>query len=194
MEIVKCSKSTVERTLKKYRETGNCDNLGRRGRREALTESEKNYVRLLSIRNRRKTAVELTSEFNSTREIKKKVSVCTVQRALRKRGLNGRVAAKKPLLRAVNVRKRLQFAKDHVDWTLEQWHQVLWTDETKVEFFGTKRRVIVRRFRGERFKRNCVIPTVKHGGGSINVWAAISAKGTAPLKQIHGTVLLFLYT
>ncbi|KZS00198.1 TE: Transposable element Tcb1 Transposase, partial [Daphnia magna] len=96
-----------------------------------------------------------------------------------------RVAAKKPLLRKQNVAKRLAFAKDHVNWTNEQWGQVLFSDESKFEIFGNKRRLFIRRFEGERYKKYCLQPTVKHGGGSIMVWGAISTKGALPLKRIE---------
>ena len=40
--------------------------------------------------------------------------------------------------------------------------------------------------RGARYKNECLLPTVKHGGGSIMVWGAISASGTGDLVKIHG--------
>jgi len=46
---------------------------------------------------------------------------------------------------------------------------VLFTDESKFEIFGGKRRQYVRRQVGERMKEQCVVPTVKHGGASVMV-------------------------
>ena len=37
--------------------------------------------------------------------------------------------------------ERLKFAKEHKKWTKEDWYKVLWTDESKFEQFGNKRRV-----------------------------------------------------
>ena len=81
-----------------------------------------------------------------------------------------RIAVRKPLLRPVNKQTRLQFAQEHVDWTIDQWQSVLWTDESKFELFGSHRRQYVRRKVNERFKPDCIVPTVKHGGGSVMVW------------------------
>nr|CAH0103777.1 unnamed protein product [Daphnia galeata] len=39
--------------------------------------------------------------------------------------MNGRVACKKPLLRKVNIQKRLKFAKEHVHWTTKQWEKAV---------------------------------------------------------------------
>lgn len=40
---------------------------------------------------------------------------------------------KKLLLRQGNIRKRLMFAQEHVNWTEDQWAKELFTDETEVE-------------------------------------------------------------
>ena len=77
---------------------------------------------------------------------------------------------KKKVLRQVNKQKRLKFAQEHVDWTIDPWKSVLWTDESKFELFGSHRRQYVRRKVYERFKPDCIVPTVKHGGGSVMVW------------------------
>lgn len=181
---VKCSVSAVEYTLARFKKTGSNETVPGRGRKQSLTMKDKRYLVLNSVRDRRKTVTELSAEFNLGRE--KPVSRTVIRNYLRVGGMNGRVAAKKPLLRKANMRKRLAFAKAHVHWTLEQWYRVLWTDETKIEFFGSKRRTFVRRRKGERFRSFCLVPTMKHGGGSLMVWAAISAHGAAPLKRIQG--------
>ena len=84
-------------------------------------------------------------------------------------GLHERVAVKKPLLCKANIRKRLEFAKTYKDWTVDQWMKVLWTDESKFEIFGSKRRQNVRWRSNERYHSECIVPTVKHGGGTVLV-------------------------
>jgi hypothetical protein len=54
-----------------------------------------------------------------------------IKRRLINAGLNGRVCARKPLLRPMNKLKRLLWAIQHQDWTYEQWIRVLWTDKQK---------------------------------------------------------------
>ena len=70
---------------------------------------------------------------------------------------------------------------------------MLWTDESKFEQFGNMRKVYVRRREGERYKNECLLPTVKHRGGSITVWGAISASGTGDLVKIDGIMDKKLY-
>jgi hypothetical protein len=44
----------------------------------------------------------------------------------------------------------------------------------------------VRRRKGERFLKECLKPAIKHGGGSVIAWGAISPYGVWPLKKIDG--------
>lgn len=96
------------------------------------------------------------------------------------------MACHKPLLSAKNIIKRLRFAKKHVKWSKKKWKQVLFTDETKFELFGSNRRTFVRRMANERFIKECLTPTIKHGGGSVMVWGGICANGVTQLKRIEG--------
>jgi hypothetical protein len=41
---------------------------------------------------------------------------------------------------------------------------------------------------GERFKKECLTPTVKHGGDSIMVWSGICTSGVTRLKRIEGII------
>ena len=59
------------------------------------------------------------------------IATSTVQRKLCESGLHGRIAAKKPLLKDTNNKKRLAWAKKDEQWTLDQWKSVLWSDESK---------------------------------------------------------------
>ena len=86
-----------------------------------------------------------------------------------------------PPLKKANQTKRLK----HKNWDPIQWEKVLWGDESKFKIFGTKRRQYMRRL-GEELKECCLQPTIKHGGGSIQVWGCISSKGVGNLVRIDG--------
>lgn len=78
--------------------------------------------------------------------------------------------------------------KKHKDWTIEQCprSKVLFTDKSKFEIFSGRRRQYVRRLVGERMINQCVIPTVKHGGGSVSVWGCFAGDKVGDLVQIEG--------
>lgn len=174
----------VHGIIDKFKKTGEVKNVQRAGRPRITSIAEDRKIVITSKRNRFKTAPIIAAEMNKHRQ--RKMSSVTVKRRLIEIGLNGRVAAKKPLLRPTNLKKRLQFAKDHLDWTFEDWSKVLWTDESKFEIFSSKRRVYVRRFKHERAAKYCIAPTVKHGGGNVMVWGCFSAAGIGDLVQVTG--------
>lgn len=178
--------STVSDTILRKDQTGSNRDRSRSGRPRVTSKAEDKYIVVVSKRNRRITAPEIQGQFNAHHG--NKISLTTVKRRLRAANLCGRIAIKKPLLRRGNKQKRLKWAQVHKNWTVEDWKRVLWTDESKFEVFGQRRRVYVRRSVSEKMHPDCVIPTVKHGGGSVMVWGCFSFSGVGTLHRIHGTL------
>ena len=117
---------------------------------------------------------------------KARCSVRTVRNVLIKNNLNGRVAARKPYLTAAHKQARLHWAKAHKDWKEEEWRRVIFSDEISVQLIQRGGKRYCRRRPGERFRPSCLIPTVKHGGGKVNVWSCFHAGGVGPIKRIEG--------
>lgn len=183
-DTVGVSKTGLATALARYEETKSNTNKKRCGRPRKTTKNDDQYIQMISTRNRFKTAPDIRAEVNNC--LPQPISVSTVRNRLREKGLNGHVALRKPLLRPINKRKRSAFAKKYQNWTVDQWKSVLWTDESKFEIFGTHRRQYVRRKVGERFNPTCILPTVKHGGGSVMVWGSFSYDGVGELVKIDG--------
>lgn len=179
---LKIPRTSVTSILRRYREVGTNETKKRSGRPRCTSTSEDKHIIVMSKRNRRLPATAIKEDLNKTRKCP--LSVDTVKRRLRDAGLYGRVACRKPLLRNVNKVKRLQWAKKHRNWSLDQWRKVFWTDESKFELFGTKRRLYVRRKVGERVLENCVAHTVKHGGGHVMIWGGFGGGKVGDLVRI----------
>jgi hypothetical protein len=62
-------------------------------------------------------------------------------------------------------------------------NQTICSDETKIELFGLNAKCHVWRKPGTAHHLANVIPTVKHGGGSIILWGCFSAAGTRRLVR-----------
>ena len=69
---------------------------------------------------------------------------------------------------------------------MDEWKQVLWTNELKFEVFGNKRKVYVRRSAKEKMLTQCLVLTVKHGEGSVIVWGCFFLGGVRDLRKIDG--------
>lgn len=178
-KLLKISRRTVDYNVKKFLNTNEVTDKKKCGRPRKTTTFEDKLIVRLSSRKRRLTASEINIGL-------KNISVSTVKRRLREVGLNGRVAVKKPLLRKANVKKRLKWARKHKNWTVEDWKKVLWSDESKFEVFGSKRRIYVRRHVNEKYLPECIVPSVKHGGGSVMVWGCFGGTNVGDLIKIEG--------
>ena len=49
------------------------------------------------------------------------------------------------------------------------------------------------RRKGEEYKEKCMVPTVKHGGGSVLMWGCMSAAGVGELHFIDGIMNSEMY-
>ena len=97
------------------------------------------------------------------------VSSSTIRKRLNSAGLHGCVAVKNILLRPANIKSWLEFARRHNNWTVQQWDTELWSDESAFQLFCDTKQAIVRRRVDERYIPQCIVPTIKHGGGSLMV-------------------------
>lgn len=182
--LEKVSYGAVQSTLTRFNETKSINDRPRSGRPRVTTKQDDLFVTISSKRNRFHTARDIRANLLESREAN--VSISTIKRRLGESGLKGCVAARKPLLRQQNKIKRLAWAKNHKNWTEDQWKQVLFSDESKFEIFGSNRRQYVRRKVGERMISACIQPTVKHGGGSIMVWGCFGGNAVGDLVKIDG--------
>ena len=84
------------------------------------------------------------------------VSPSTVHRVLKRRNYRSCKPTTKPGLTAENKLTRLKWCKDHADWTLEDWKNVIWSDETSVTMGGQRGRRRVWRLQSEAYLKHCI--------------------------------------
>ncbi len=77
-----------------------------------------------------------------------------------------------PLLSSKNRKLRLKFAQVHQNWTIEDWKNVAWSDESRFLLRYSDGRVRIWRKEHESMDPSCLVSTVQvqwwcNGGGGI---------------------------
>ncbi len=76
---------------------------------------------------------------------------------------------------------------------MDYWNYVLWSDETKINLFGSDGVKRVWQQPSEEYKDKCILPTVKHSDGSVMVWGCTSVASTGELQFIERTINSNMY-
>lgn len=101
-----------------------------------------------------------------------------IRRELNRRGYSRRIALRKPPLDERTKVIRLEWAREHLHWSEEQWWKILWSDETWVTG-GTHRKVWITRRPGEELHPHCIIPKVQRKAGWM-FWGCFAGKTKGP--------------
>ena len=175
-------KSTVGR-IKKEVDTDK-ENL-RGGQPSKLSPHDKQSIIRQITSGKLDNAVQATHFINNI--ISHPVSAQTVRNALKEHNFRSVVKQKRPALKKEHRQNRLQFARTHLNWTVEDWKRVLWSDETKINWIGSDGRVYTWKQKGEPLNDRTTTPTFKHGGGNnLMVWGCMGWNGVGVLTEVQG--------
>ena len=168
-ELFGVARSTVSKVMTAFEKEGKTSSLKQNsGRKRKLSDKDRRTLTRIVRKDHKNTAPKITAEIND--HLENPVSSKTVRRELHKAGFHGRAAIRKPLLSQTNIAKRLEWSRNLQNWSLEQWKNVIFSDESSFTLFPTSGRVYVWRQPKETFDPDCLLPTVKHGGGSVMIW------------------------
>ena len=157
---------------------------GHSGRQRKLTVRSARYVIRLVDQNPKKSAANLDNVVSETTGILLAFQLQPfLTHYIRQTCMEGWTRRNR-LLKSKQKQARLQFGNNHEDKTLSFWDSVSWSDETKVNLFGSDDVQNVWRRPGEEYREKCLVPTIKHGGGSLMVWGCMSAHGVGELHFI----------
>ncbi|KAG1039111.1 hypothetical protein G6F43_012576 [Rhizopus delemar] len=123
------------------------------GRRAIIGETTKSYICRQVIKGEFKTAKAVHQYLN---------------------GLGAKIKAKKPLLSKQHKERRLAWAMAHKDWTTDDWRRMVFSDETKVNVFGSDGCKYYWSRPDDALQHHHLDHTVKGGQVSVIVWGCIT--------------------
>lgn len=172
--------STVGRYAKRFSMSGTAR---KGGRPIVVPASTRKYVRLLILKGDLQTARDVHLRLL---ELGFSMSYTTAINILKKMNFHAKLKKKKPLLTKKHMQKRLAWAKKHRNWTIDQWRQVIFSDETKINIWGSDGVKYYWTRPGDVLRPYHLDLTVKHGGGGLTLWGCITSRGPGYACQIYG--------
>jgi hypothetical protein len=107
------------------------------------------------------------------------ISATTIWRCLKNQGFKKTKPTRKPGLTKKMKDERLKWCLDHQDWTLDDWKNVIWTDETAVVLNHRRGGYRVWRTSEEPFVKSCIRERWK-GYSEFMFWGSFSYEKKGP--------------
>ncbi|GFS53484.1 transposable element Tcb2 transposase [Trichonephila clavipes] len=179
--------SVVSRLWKSFKTTGMCSRRHGGGRVRSTTPAEDRYIVLSAKRNRLTTAQQVANQFLAAS--RKQISRKTVARRLREGGLYARRPVVCVPLTRQHRTARLQWCREHHNWTEQDWACVLFSDEIRFSLSSNCRRQLIWRGSGTAYRPENSQEKDRYPTCSIMVWAGIMINGRTRLHGVtNGTM------
>ncbi len=115
--------------------------------------------------DRKATVTQVTTRYNQG--MQNTISERTTHRTLKQMGFSSRRPHRVPLLSAKNSTRRIQFTQACQNWTIEDWKNVAWSDESWFLLRHSDGTVRIWRKEHESMDPSCLVSTVQAGGGGV---------------------------
>jgi transposase len=163
----------------------------RSGRPRKVGERERRILTRIVAKSKHKSVEVVRKQASVHHNIV--VSKDTVRRCLNQSGFVARVKMKKPILTDRHKRARLNWAKERRTWTVEQWQNVVWSDEAALTLVQEGKEYTWLKEGEDILDDKHIQGTKKFGGGKLMIWACMTFKGMGHACKIDETMDSALY-
>ena len=124
-----CSRQTIHKLNTRFAMTGSVRDRPRPGQRRVTSLQDDRFITLTHLRNRFLPATATARQLGVYNRIE------TIQNRLGKNNIpiRARRSYTGPILTARHRAARLLWAQRHLHWTRRQWHNVIFSDESRVQ-------------------------------------------------------------
>ncbi|GFT43428.1 transposable element Tcb2 transposase [Trichonephila clavipes] len=166
------NKSVVSRALKAFQTTGTSVRKISGGRSRTTTAGEDRCITLQVKRGRQQSASAIAQQLCTAtrRQVLRFTSV-----------LKGGLFTHRPdrflSLKVAHRRHRLQWCREHKNWTTDKWSRVLFTDESRFSTRSDSQRFLIWREIETPFYSSNIKERHRYGGPGVLVWRGIMLNG-----------------
>ena len=187
------SRRSVQKICSTVQKNQSFKNHTRSGRPSRLSDRDRRKIVELLRKAKVKTAEAIRKEASTYYNIN--VSTSTIRRVFKKCGYVARLKRKKLVLTKEEKKKRLRWAQDHKTWTVDNWKDVIWADETAFTLvWEGKEHTWTKEDRKDILVDDLVTPTMKFGGRKLLVWCCITYAGVGYACKINDILDAELYS
>ncbi|CEP13574.1 hypothetical protein, partial, partial [Parasitella parasitica] len=159
--------STVKDVIRLYNENGVEVPEKRSGRPKVFTERTQNAM---TQAFRASPFMPITAQHQCFVAGGVEMSLSTFRKRMLDLGFFSYSPARKPALSERHRLNRLKWCEERVNWTIDQWKSVVWSDESRYTVVGNDGGFSFIRKEDERFLEQHILETHKFGKGSIMLW------------------------
>ena len=174
--LLNIPQSAVSCIITKWKCSGTTATQSQSGRPRKMTEHRQRMLRCRVRRGHQLSEESIATDLQTSCGLQ----ISSVCRELHGMGFHGRAAASKPYISKCNAKRQIQWCKARLHWTRELWRCILWSNESHLAMWQSDGRVWVWRLPGERYLSDCIVPSVKFGGGGLWCGVVLQELGLVP--------------